>query len=147
MSMMQARDFEIVSKADFECWWRRNSNYYSNNKSWPIQLHPFTKKFPETKKRATIEEKKKPSSFCESSLWTSVPILTINNSEKHSFLEKSAQWDPQSLKQSTAIVAPSQQRWGLHGFAVSNGCSEKQLSDCNLRRRDKRVFNLHRGLL
>lgn len=47
----------------------------------------------------------------------------------------------------SAIRAPSEQRWGLHGFAVSNGCSEKQLSDCDLRRRDKRVFNVLRGLL
>ena len=47
--------------------------------------------------------------------------------------------------QRCAIVAPSEQHWGLHGFAVSNGCSEKQLSDCDFRLRDKKGVQSPQG--
>lgn len=129
--------------------WRKNEDVY------PFQAAIATtkangcntkKKSLGTDKSAT-SEKRKVSCLCESSLWLLAPILTINHPEKDSFSETSSRWDPQRLRQSPAIVAPSEQHWGLHGFADSNGCSEKQLSDCDLRQRDKRVFNLFRDLL
>lgn len=62
----------------------------------------------------------------------------LSNSEKHVFSEKKLTMRPLEFQQSSAIVAPSEQHSGLHGFAVSNGCSEKQLSDCDFRLRDKK---------
>lgn len=126
---------------------------FPRDKSWQIQLLPSTDTSSgDPNKIATLKKTKNISSSWKFTMTRGLPPPQQETILKSiPFSENKLTMRPLEFRAvscyCSAIRAPSEQRWGLHGFAVSNGCSEKQLSDCDLRRRDKRVFNLLRGLL